>query len=108
MEFFTALPTSDYTEEEREDHLSWWCPTEACSPEAELSQRRALLGEDRDHVIALGRSHSLPCVLLAINLVLHKEMSLLFEVDVAVRAGVTLGVTELVPQLHHHPPEEQT
>ncbi|KAG7229953.1 hypothetical protein INR49_009673 [Caranx melampygus] len=53
----------------------------ACSPEAELSN--ALLGEDCDHVVALGRSHSLPCMRLTINLVLHKEMSLLFEVDVA-------------------------
>uniref|UniRef100_A0A3Q3J0P2 BHLH domain-containing protein n=1 Tax=Monopterus albus TaxID=43700 RepID=A0A3Q3J0P2_MONAL len=26
-------------------------------------------------------------------------------VDVAVCAGVALGMTELVPQLHHHPPE---
>lgn len=79
-----------------------------CSPEAELSERSALLGEDRDHVVALRWSHPLPCVLLTINLVLHKEMSLLFEVDVAVCAGVALGVTELVPQLHHHPPVEQT
>uniref|UniRef100_A0A665TQ69 Neurogenin 3 n=1 Tax=Echeneis naucrates TaxID=173247 RepID=A0A665TQ69_ECHNA len=44
----------------------------------------ALLGEDGDHVVALGRSHSLPCVCLTVNLVLHKEMSLLFQVDVAV------------------------
>uniref|UniRef100_A0A8C4EIQ5 BHLH domain-containing protein n=1 Tax=Dicentrarchus labrax TaxID=13489 RepID=A0A8C4EIQ5_DICLA len=74
--------------------------------EGELSGG-ALLGEDGDHVVALRRSHSLACVLLTINLVLHKEMSLLFEVDVAVRAGVALGVTELVPQLHHHPPESR-
>lgn len=44
----------------------------------------ALLGEDGDHVVALRGSHSLACVLLTVNLVLHKEMSLLFEVDVAV------------------------
>lgn len=66
-----------------------------------------LLGEDRDHVIALGRGHSLACMLLAVDLVLHKEMSLLFQVDVTVCAGVALRVSELVTQLHHHPPESQ-
>ena len=85
--------------------MSWimsWHPIVACSPR--LSSASTLLGEDCDHVVALGRSHSLPCVLLTINLVLHKEMSLLFEIDIAVCAGVALRVTELVPQLHHHPP----
>lgn len=77
----------------------------ACSPRP--SPARALLGEDGDHVVALGRSHSLARVLLTINLVLHKEMSLLFQVDVAVCAGVALGVTELVPQFHHHPPKSR-
>lgn len=80
-------------------------------PITACSQRRrsasALLGVDGDHVVALRRSHSLACVLLAIYLLLHKEMSLLFQVDVAVRTGVALGVTELVSQLHHHPPEEE-
>lgn len=67
----------------------------------------ALLREDGDDVVALGRGGSLSSVLLAINLVLHKEMSLLLQVQVAVRARVALRVTELVPQLHQHPPAEQ-
>lgn len=67
----------------------------------------ALLGEDGDYVVAFGRGHSLSCVRLTVNLVLHKEMSLLLEVDVAVCAGVAFGVTELVSQLHHHSAEIQ-
>lgn len=73
----------------------------ACSP----SSARASLGVDCDHVVALGWRHSLACVLLAINLVLHKEMSLLFKIDVAVGAGVALRVTELGSQLYHHSPD---
>lgn len=68
----------------------------------------ALLGEDGDHVVALGRGRPLPRVRLTVNLLLHKEMSLLLEVDVAVRAGVAVGVTELVSQLHHHPAGRRT
>ena len=51
-------------------------PTMVCS--LRPSSASALLGEDCDHVVALGWSHSLPCVRLTINLLLHKEMSLLF------------------------------
>lgn len=65
----------------------------------------ALLGEDCDHVIAFGWSHSLACMFLAVDLVLHEEMSLLFQVDVTIGAGVALGVTKLVPQLDNHPSE---
>ncbi len=89
--------------------MSWvmsWCPVPACSPRP--SPASALLGEDGDHVVALGWSRSLTCVLLTVNLVLHKEMSLLFEVDAAVFTDVALGVTELVPQFYHHPPEAET
>lgn len=82
-----------------------WCPIVACSPRR--SPASTLLGEDGDHVVALRRSRPLACVLLTINAVLHKEMSLVFQVDVAVRTGVALGVTELVPQLDHHSPEAQ-
>uniref|UniRef100_A0A8D3APE5 Neurogenin 3 n=1 Tax=Scophthalmus maximus TaxID=52904 RepID=A0A8D3APE5_SCOMX len=60
-------------------HNYIWALTEtllACSPR--LRSARALLGEDCDHVVTLGRNHSLPCMALTINLVLHKEMSLLF------------------------------
>lgn len=67
-----------------------------------------LLGEDGEHVVALWNNNSLPRVLLAKNLVLDKEMSLLFEVDVAVCTGVALGVAELVPQLDHGSPEAET
>lgn len=67
-----------------------------------------LLGEDGDHVVALWRNSSLPRMLLAKNLVLDKEMSLLFKVDVTVCTGVALGVAELVPQLDHGSPEVET
>lgn len=72
------------------------------------SAARVLLGEDGDHVVAFGRGRPLSRVCLTVNLVLHKEMSLLLEVDAAVRAGVTVGVAELVSQLHHHSAEMQT
>lgn len=81
------------------------CPIVACSPRR--SPASTLLGEDCDHVVALRRSRPLACVLLTINAVLHKEMSLVFQVDVAVRTGVAVRVTELVPQLDHHSPEAQ-
>lgn len=69
--------------------------------------RGRLLREDSDHVVALRGGHSLSCMLLTVDLILHKEMAFLLEVDVAVRARVALRVAKLVPQLHHHPPEEQ-
>lgn len=58
--------------------VSWitLCPVVACSRRA--SSVSALLGEDGDYIIALRWSHSLSCMLLTVNLVLHKEMSLLF------------------------------
>lgn len=67
-----------------------------------------LLGEDGDHIIAIWRNNSLPCMFLAENLVLDKEMSLLFKVDVTVCTGVALRVAELVPQLDHGSPEVET
>lgn len=79
--------------------------TESYSPRP--SHKGRLLGEDCNHVVALRGRHPLSCVLLTINLVLHKEMSFLLEVDIAVRARVALRVAKLVPQLHHHPPEER-
>lgn len=86
-------------------------PDRGVGVEFKAGKRRgggALLGEDGDDVIALGRSHPLPCVLLTVNLVLHEEMALLLQADAAVRAGVAVGVTELVPQLHQHAPEHKT
>lgn len=78
-----------------------WC----CSWRRSVAQ--GLLGEDGDQVVAFGRGHALSRVRLTVNLVLHKEMSLLLQVDVAVCAGVAFGVTELVSQLHHHSAEAQ-
>lgn len=74
-----------------------WHPMLACS----LSPVRSLLGEDGDHIIALRWRHFLACMCLAINVLLHKEMSLLFEVNATISAGVARRVTELVPQLYH-------
>lgn len=78
-----------------------------CSLKGHVAENQ-LLGEDGDHVVTLWRNNSLPRVLLAKNLVLDKEMSLLFKVDVTVCTGVALGVAELVPQLDHGPPEAET
>lgn len=75
------------------------------------SRRRSmalvLLGEDGDYVVAFGWGHSLSRMRLTVNLVLHKEMSLLLEVDITVCAGVAFGVTKLVSQLHHRSAEIQ-
>lgn len=80
-------------------HVVDWHPMLACS--LRLSPLRSLLGEDGDHIIALRRRHFLACVRLAINVFLHKEMSLLFEVNATISTGVARRVTELVPQLYH-------
>lgn len=67
-----------------------------------------LLGEDGDHLVALWGNHPLPCVLLAVDLVFHEEVSFLLEVGAAVAAHVALGVTLLVPDLHKHASGEGT
>ena len=76
-----------------------------CSPSLWGGGRVAgLLGEHGDHVVALGRGDPFPRVLLAVDLLFHKEVALLLEVDLAVCAGVALRVAELIPQLHHQTP----
>lgn len=67
-----------------------------------------LLREDSDHLVALWGHHSLPCVLLTVDLIFHEEMSFLLEVGAAVTAHVALRVTLLVPNLHKHPSGEGT
>ena len=71
-------------------------------------EQRGLLWEDGDHLVALRGNHPLPCVLLAVDLVFHKEVSFLLEVGATVAAHVALGVTLLVPDLHKHPSGEGT
>lgn len=56
-----------------------------------------------DEVVALRRSHSGTGVKLTVQLTLHKEVALLFQVDVTVRAHKATGVTILVPSFHHRP-----
>ena len=50
------------------------------------------LGEHHDHVLALGWSDLLPGVLFTVDLILHEEMALLFQVGATVGAQVTLRV----------------
>lgn len=54
-------------------------------------------GEHRDHVIALRRSDPLPGMLFTVDLILHEEMALLFQVGATVGAHVTLGVAVTFP-----------
>lgn len=54
-----------------------------------------------DEVVSLWWSHSSTCVSLAVQLPLHKEVALLFEVDVAVGAHKATGVMIFVPCFHH-------
>lgn len=56
-----------------------------------------------DEVVPLGGSHPGPGVILAVELPLHKEVTLLFEVDVTVGAHEAAGVAEFVPGFHHRP-----
>lgn len=51
--------------------------------------------------MSLRRSHPSASVSLAVQLPLHKEVALLFEVDVAVGAHEATGVTVFVSRLHH-------
>lgn len=73
-----------------------------------LCEQRSLLWEDGDHLVALWGNHPLPCMLLAIDLVFHEEVSFLLEVGAAVTAHIALRVSLLVPDLHKHPSGEGT
>ena len=84
-----------------------WYPIVLCSPSLRGGGREGgggLLWEHSDHIVALWWGNPFACVLLAVNLVFHEEMSLLLQVDLAVCAGVALRVAELIPQLHHQAP----
>lgn len=56
-----------------------------------------------DEVVSLRWSHSSTSVSLAVHLPFHKEIALLFEVDVTVGAHKAAGVTILVSCFHHRP-----
>lgn len=60
------------------------------------------LGEHGDHVVALRGCDPLPGVLFTVDLILHKEVALLFQVGATVSAHVALRVAVTVPQLHKH------
>ena len=51
------------------------------------------LGEHRDHVIALRWSDPFPGMLFTVDLILHEEMALLFQVGATVGAQVALRAT---------------
>lgn len=72
-----------------------------------LCEQHRLLWENGDHLVALGGNHPFPRVLLAVDLVFHKEVSLLLEIGATVAAHVALRVTLLVPDLHKHPSGEE-
>lgn len=82
--------------QQRRNHPHWLC------------EQHGLLWEDSDHFIAFGWNHSLPGMLLAVDLVFHEEVSFLLEIGVAVAAHIALRVTLLVPDLHKHPSGEGT
>lgn len=56
-----------------------------------------------NEVVALGGSHPHTGVSLAVELPLHKEVALLFEVDVTVGTHEAAGMAEFVPGFHHRP-----
>jgi len=60
-------------------------------------------GEGRDDVVALRWSHASASVSLTVQLPLHEEVALLFEVDVTVGAHKATGVTVFVSRLDHRP-----
>ena len=59
-------------------------------------------GEHGDHSVALWWSDLLLGVLSTVDLILHNEMTLLFQIGAVVGAHVTLGVAVTFPQLHEH------
>lgn len=59
--------------------------------------------ESCDQVVSLRWSHSSTSVSLTVQLPLHKEIPLLFEVDVTVGAHKATGVTIFVSCFHHCP-----
>lgn len=46
-------------------------------------------------------------MLFTVNLILYKEMALLFQVDATVGAHITFRVAMMVPQLHKHTPARE-
>lgn len=56
-----------------------------------------------DEVMSLRWSHSSTSMSLAVQLPFHKEIALLFEVDVTIWANKATGVTIFVPCFHHRP-----
>lgn len=56
-----------------------------------------------DEVVPLRRPHPGASVGLAVQLPLHEEVALLFEVDVTVGAHEATGVTVFVPGFHDSP-----
>lgn len=56
-----------------------------------------------DEVVSLRWSHSSTSMSLAVQLTLHKEIALLFEVDVTVGAHKASRVTIFVSSFHHCP-----
>ena len=61
------------------------------------------LGEHFDHIIALRWCDSLLRMLFTVNLILYKEMALLFQVDATVGTHITFRMAVIVPQLHNTP-----
>lgn len=59
--------------------------------------------EGSDEVVPLGGPHPRTGVSLAVELPLHEEVALLFEVDVTVGTHEAAGVAEFVPGFDHRP-----
>lgn len=68
------------------------------------NKRNSCRRESCDEVVSLRWSHPAASVSLTVQLPLHKEVALLFEVDVAVGAHEAARVVVFVPRFHHCPP----
>ena len=93
---------SKNSEEERGQSFQRTKCSRGCMESSAGREAARSLGEHRDHVIALRWSDPFPGMLFTVDLILHEEMALLFQVGATVGAHVTLGVAVTFPQLHEH------
>lgn len=88
---------SEKSEEERGQSFQRTKFSRGCVESSAGRRAAHSLGEHRDHIIALGWSDPLPGMLFTVNLILHEEMALLFQVGATVGAHITLRVAVTFP-----------
>lgn len=64
-------------------------------------------GVESDCVVALWGPRAGSCMRLAVQLPLHEEVALLFEVEAAVSTHEAVGMPVLIPRLHDSPAAEK-